>query len=116
MYTSIAAALGANNVHLIRTSAEYRQITKDIKSNKILAHHRTHAQSETAKQNKTAFSAHGINTTLRAELRLISNVLAAEWIMMRHPIGHLIPRITCAVADSDSSIKAAGDFSVELNF
>ena len=50
LYTSIAAALGANNVHLIKTSADYRQMLKDIKSEEILAHHRTYAQSETAKQ------------------------------------------------------------------
>ena len=91
-------------------------MTEDIKGKMILNHHRTYAQSETAKQNKSAFISHGIKTTLRAELRLISNDLAAEWVMMWRPIGHLIPRIACAVADSDSSLKAAGGFSVELKF
>ena len=47
---------------------------------------------------------------------MIVRALSAEWIDLRRPISHMIPRTPSGIAHSDSCLSAAGGFSIEMKF
>ena len=57
-----------------------------------------------------------ITKTLRAELKLLADIMQDENFAWETPIAHLIPRTPDFAAWGDSSIEAAGGFSVDLKF
>ena len=59
---------------------------------------------------------HFLNTTAKEELRLILLILSSKTISLRTPIAHLVSRDPTAQGCGDSSLDAAGGFSLECRF
>jgi len=57
-----------------------------------------------------------INKTLKQELQLITAALTSPWIDTSRPIGHMIPRDPSGTGWSDSSLDAAGGYSLDMRF
>lgn len=76
----------------------------------------TFAQSITAKAIHRSRLPIEFNTTLRHELRLIERALRDPTIKKRRPISHAIPRDPSGTGWSDSSLLAAGGYSVDMQF
>ena len=53
---------------------------------------------------------------MRREINLIHDALSCDRIDMWRPIGHLIKRSPSAIGDSDSSLHAAGGFSLDMGY
>ena len=116
VYTSIAAAIGDNTAYLIRTNKQFRQFLKEAKAATVPTRSSTFAQSETARQIHSCTQTHWINRTLREELHLITTALKHHRLKLRTPIAHLVRRDPSAKAWSDSSLHAAGGFSISMGF
>ena len=57
-----------------------------------------------------------MNETLRKELRLIERALSSNWINLQRPISHMINRDPSGTGYSDSCLRAAGGFSLDMKF
>ena len=128
IYASLAHALKASRQRLIRTSKAFRDLLKLIKQNRVnsvqptpscktqIGREISHAQSITAKTIHHSRSKYDFNPTLRIELRLIYRIFTSSWVDMTRPIGHMIKREPSAIEYSDSSLRAAGGYSIEMGF
>ena len=116
LYTSITAAISKNKAHQIHTSADFRSMLKLEKNKEAAEHHRTFAQSFTARTTHRSPLRHDFNRTMKEELRLIVSALSAKWVHKRRPIAHMIPRDPTGTGDSDSSLSAAGGYSFDMKF
>lgn len=116
VYTSIAAALGVNTNHLRRTNRQFRELLRKAKTAETPTRESTFARSQTARSVHASPKKHWINTTLREELQLIIAALSSRRVKMRTPISHLVRRDPSSVAKSDSSLKAAGGYSIDMKF
>ena len=119
LYTSIAAALGANNAHLISTNKAYREAIKTAKlkpSQDTPAIHISFAQSTSASRVHKCKQVHFLNKTLKRELQFILKVLSDPSISKKRPIAHLVARDHDSEGHSDSSLKAGGGFSIQMCF
>lgn len=72
--------------------------------------------SKTAKEMHHCRLAIPFNRTLRKELKLIEAALSDPSIDKQRPIAHIIPRMPSAIGHSDSCLRAAGGFSIEMGF
>lgn len=110
LFTSIAAAVGANYEHLANTNKEFRRMLQLSRDPVAPENERSFAQGKTAKAAHASTQMHFINKTLREELHLITKVLEASktGLSLRTPIAHLIRRDPSARAWSDSCLYAAG--------
>mmetsp|Transcript_26612 Transcript_26612/g.63121 ORF Transcript_26612/g.63121 Transcript_26612/m.63121 type:complete len:211 (-) Transcript_26612:1246-1878(-) len=111
LFTSVAAAVGANYEYLAGSNKEFRRMLKLSRDPFADEDNRSFAQGKTAKAAHACRRTHFINTTLREELHLITKVLAASrtGLSLRTPIAHLIRRDPSACAWSDSCLYAAGE-------
>ena len=116
LYTSIAAALGDNTAHLRRTNKQFRQFIKEVKAPTSSARVRSFAQSATARETHACRKTHWLNKTLKEELHLIMQALSSKHLRARIPIAHLVRRDPSAEAWSDSSLLAAGGYSISMQF
>ena len=113
VYTSVASALRASHAHLCTSRQDFRRLLKMAKATALEI---SFAQSKMAQMvHKTARS-FPIVKSLRAELSLIARALSSDWIEMRRPIGHFVRRDPSGTAWSDSSLDAAGGFSLDMGF
>ena len=74
------------------------------------------AQSQTSRAVHTTNKKHFINKTLRNELKLLSKALDSEWVTFDRPISHCIARAPSGRAGGDSSLLAAGGYSIDMGF
>ena len=119
LYTSSAAALKVNTAHLISTQKSFREALKVAKqkpSEQFPEHHISFAQSETAKKIHKVRKLHFINGTMKKEIQFILKVLENDKISKKRPISHLVSRDKDGEGWSDSSLKAAGGFSIDMKF
>ena len=75
VYTSVAAAIGANTNRLCKTDKQFREMLKTAKTAAMPTCLSTFAQSETARKVHSSAQSHWINKTLREELHLIIRAL-----------------------------------------
>jgi hypothetical protein len=103
-----------------RDSIHKSQDTSHVSTNSLqrskTAREITFAQSITAKAIHRSRLPIQFNATLRHELRLIERALGSPDISIRRPIGHIVPRDPSGTAWSDSSLLAAGGYSVDMKF
>ena len=119
VYISISAGLKSNEKKLRSTSKLFRDQLKIAKANAMDEKgvmEQTFAQAETARKTHKSKNPNKILPTLREELNLIRQALADERINKCYPIAHLISNEADADADGDSSLDAAGGFSVSMRF
>ena len=128
IYASLTHALKASQNRLIRTSKDFRKLLKLIKQNRSVSTEPTptcktqlgreisYAQSVTAKAVHHSRSKYDFNPTLRIELHLIYQIFTSSWVDMTRPIGHMIKREPSAIGYSDSSLHAAGGYSLDMGF
>ena len=116
VYISVASALGKNKSHLVITSNQFWQLLKDAQSKEATAKEQSFAQAGTARQVYSCNKSHWINKTLREELHLIIKVLSSQRLRLRSPIGHLVRHDPSGRARSDSCLRMAGGFSVDMGF
>jgi len=92
LFTSVAAAVGANYEHLTGSNKDFRRMLKISRDPFAGEADRSFAQGKTAKAAHACRRHHFINTTLREELHLITKVLLASrtGLNLRTPIAHLI--------------------------
>ena len=143
VYSSVAYALKLSKAHLLCTRKEFRLMIKELKKlqlifNNWLKDHNSNQvnmieinknKSENQNLRHPAFimpvtskaihkSRRGIemNKTLREELRLIERALSSDWISLQRPISHMIKRDPSGIGYSDSCLRAAGGFSLDMKF
>ena len=116
MYLSIAADIGDNAAYLHRINKQFWQLLKEAKRAQPPTQESTFAQSAVAQQKHSCPKGHWINTTLWEELRLLIQALQSPRMKFRTPIAHLVRRDPSADAWSDSSLRAAGGYSVTMHF
>ena len=110
LYTSISAALKVNCAYEIDTNKAFRQAMKKVTEDDTKSTHLTQGYiNRTVHESKRS---HFLNSTAIEELRLIRLVLSSESISLRTPIAHLVSRDPTAEAWGDSSLDAAGGFSL----
>ncbi|KAL7503808.1 hypothetical protein ACHAXN_001548, partial [Cyclotella atomus] len=100
LYTSLAAALGARNQHLLLTSKTFRDLMKMIKDEP------TTWEEEQFHLNKTA----------KEELRIIRTALADPAIQKISPIAHLVDKDPNGTAFGDSCLDSWGGWSTDMKF
>lgn len=118
IYCSLAMALGIARADLIRSNRAFRkalQLIKNAPDGAAGNRTRTFHQAETARQVHKYKKPFNISKLLRAELAIISRVLADPSIRLECPIAHLISREPFAHGFSDSSLRAAGGYCASLN-
>ena len=130
LYCSITSALGLSYKHLITSQKGFREMVKAIKRQGSPTKKRTNAdlrsdpaarevsffQSKVGKavhHTKTKFY---INRTLKAELKLLLEAFTSPEVSFSRPIAHLVDRDNSGLARGDSSLKAAGGYSVDMQF
>ena len=119
LHTSIARALKANNVHLICTRRDFRlllQTAKTVPLNDRDSRRARFAASKAAKAVHHSRVKHRITIPMRRELALIRTALSSDWISMWRPLGHFVKRSPSAIGDSDSSLHAAGGYSLDMGY
>jgi hypothetical protein len=126
IYTSTTAALKQVDATLISTSKHYREMLKEAKRARIPSTRASkfdpdrlaasYASSTTARLQHQSRELFFINRTLRLELDLIRKALSSPWIDMCRPIAHLVDRDPSGIAWSDSSLDAAGGYSINMKF
>ena len=113
IYASLAHALKASRKRLIRTSKAFRDLLKLIKQNRVNSVEPVYHGKKTIHHSRSKYD---FNSTLRIELRLIYRIFTSSWVDMTRPIGHMIKREPSAIGYSDSSLRAAGGYSIEMGF
>lgn len=126
IYTSITAALKQSESHLVSTNKDFRQMLNKLKQHTFSGKQgsswsratleASYAASTTATMVHKSHQRFFINRTLRAELRLVESALSSPWINMSRPIAHFVKRDPSGIAWSDSSLDAAGGYSVDMKF
>ena len=119
LYTSLASAIGTNTSWLICTNKHFRtqmKIAKEEALDEKGEMLKSFAQAEMARKVHNLDKVHFINKTLRAELDLIRQALSSNEISKATPIAHLIPDLIDAYAFGDSSLDAAGGWSIQMKF
>lgn len=122
LYTSITSALHINQAHLISSSKKFRAAIKVARASDTLSTQeppseaKHFAQSWVARSVHRAHKRHFLNKTAKAELQLILRALSDDAISKRCPIAHLVDRVEDCKAHGDSSLDAAGGFSIECKF
>ena len=119
LHTSIARALKANNIHLIRTRRDFRRLLQTAKATSLsdLDTRRSRfAASQAAKALHHSRVTHRITVPMRRKLNLIRTALSSDWISMWRPLGHFVKRSPSAIGDSDSSLHAAGGYSFDMGY
>jgi hypothetical protein len=127
IYTSTTAALKQVDAILISTSKHCREMIKEAKGARIPSTRASefdpddhlaasYASSTTARLQHQSRELFFINRTLRLELDLIRNALSSTWIDMCRPIAHFVDRDPSGIAWSDSSLDAAGGYSISMKF
>ena len=74
------------------------------------------AQSQTSRAVQTINKKHFINKTFLNELKLLSKALDSEWVTFDRPISHCIACVPSGRARGDSSLLAAGGYSIDMGF
>lgn len=125
VYTSTTAALKQADAKLVNTNKQYRDMLKIAKRvrnppsegkldpDNLAA---TYARSTTSRLQHQSRDKFIINRTLRIELDLIRSALSSDWIDMSRPIAHLVDRDPSGTGWSDSSLDAAGGYSIDMQF
>ena len=122
IYTSTTAALKQADAILISTSKDYREMMKEAKRACLPSTRASkfdpasYASSKTARLQHQSRELFFINRTLHLELDLIHNALSSTWIDMCRPIAHFVDRDPSGIAWSDSSLDAAGGYSISMKF
>ena len=143
MHSSIARALKVSQEHLVRTNSDFRTMLREKKKQLREAAHRTQpeghngeatprhgkatqhdteerhqrfAASKMAKQVHHTQQRFKITKTMRRELKIVTEALSSPWIDMWQPLGHLIKRKPSGTGWSDSSLHAAGGYSLDMKF
>ena len=139
MHSSIARALKDSQEHLVRTNSDFRRMLREKKRQVKTATHRAPPEGDTPRHGKATqhdaeerhqrFAASKmakqvhhtqqrfkITKTMRHELRLVTEALSSPWIEMWQPLGHLIKRSPSGTGWSDSSLHAAGGYSLDMKF
>jgi hypothetical protein len=140
MHTSIARALGATRIHLMLNSSGFRAMLKAAKRNlkpvqgnprddRSTSQHRgkpslhnkeirrqSFASSQAARAIHRSRKTFPITMAMRKELTIICEALSSPWIDMWRPLGHLIKREPSGIGYSDSSLHAAGGYSLCMGF
>ena len=119
VYSSLAASLKSNKAYLVCTNKHFREQIKRSKMEAIdetSELERSFAQAEAARKVHNLKKTHWIVPTLYEELQLIKAALEADWIPKASPIAHLIPSIPDTDCDGDSSLDAAGGWSISMRF
>ncbi len=125
LHTSIARALKATQLHLIKTSKSFRTFLREAKAlgdselegappASVLK--MQYAASMAAKRIHRSKKEFRITYAMRQEINLIHRALSSDWIDMWRPLGHLIIRIPSAIGYSDSSLHAAGGYSLDMGY
>ena len=122
LYTSITAALQVNQAHLISSSRKFREAIKAARANDTFTTDepssdvRSFAQSWVARTVHRAQKKHYLNITAKLELQIILAALQEPKVSKRCPIAHLVDRVEDCQAHGDSSLDAAGGFSLACRF
>ena len=116
VYISLAAAIVDNTYHLDRTNKRFRRQLLEARDQQAPRHKRTFSQACWTRKVHSCPKGHWINTTHREEPHLIAKALATKGATLKTPIAHLVRRDPSAKAWSDSSLRAAGGYSTDLNF
>lgn len=122
LYTSITSALHINKAHLISSSNKFRKAIKaarqldTISASERPSNAEKFAQSYVSRTVHRSNKQHYLNKTAFEELQLISLALQDPTVSKRCPIAHLVDRVEDCIAHGDSSLDAAGGFSVECRF
>jgi hypothetical protein len=120
LYASIASALRISEAHLISTSAAFRDVVRALRAEpppgadpSVYSSFFTGDKARRIHHSTQLFH---INRTLRAELQLVHEALLLPPTLHSSPIAHLVPRTPTAVVRGDSSLDAAGGYSLTLGF
>ena len=116
LYISIASSLQVNKAHEISTNKAFRDAIKALDTPDTPAHHLSFHQGNIHRTIHKSPKLHFLNTTAKEELLLISQALTSPTISLRTPIAHLVSRDPTADGYGDSSLDAAGGFSVHCRF
>jgi len=117
LYTSIASALQLNRAHEISSSKAFREAVKSVTQEEcITPNERTFHEGLIHRMLYKSKKTHYLNSTAKEELRLIKLILSSNDISLRTPIAHLVPRDPSGQSCGDSSLDAAGGFSLECRF
>lgn len=117
LYTSIASALKVNRAYEIQTSKAFRDAMKALDNDEFVApNERSYHQGVLHRLVHKSRKIHYLNSTAKEELRLIRLALMDPTISLRTPIAHLVPRDPSGKAWGDSSLDAAGGFSIDCRF
>lgn len=57
-----------------------------------------------------------VTNALKQDLRMITSALSLDWVQHHRPIAHMVDRDPSGRARSDSSLDAAGGYSVDMQF
>ena len=117
LYTSIASALKVNHAYEIQTNKAFRDALKALDSAEIIAPNEcAYHQGVLHRLVHKSRKVHYLNSTAKEELRLIRLALTDPHVSLRAPIAHLVPRDPSGQAWGDSSLDAAGGFSIDCRF
>ena len=122
LYTSITAALQVNQAYLVSSSRKFREAIKAARATDTFTTEepssdvQSFAQSWVARTVHRAQKKHYLNKTAKLELQLILAALQDPTVSKRCPIAHLVDRVEDCQAHGDSSLDAAGGFSLACRF
>jgi len=115
---SVAVALAGNSISLKATSARYKKLEQCIKAERLTSDDdlKAHfALSHKAKMIWSYSKRYFINPSFRENLNILLKLLKSDY-QWETPIAFLIPRDPDFTADGDSSLIAAGGYSLHLKF
>ena len=118
LYSSIAYALKSNQSYLICTNKHFRAQLRIAKGQSPVLDemHRSFAQSEMARKVHNLKKKYIIPPTMKEELQIIRYALESNVIKKCTPIAHLLPDHYDCMAYGDSSLDAAGGWSIDMRF
>lgn len=123
LYTSIAYALSENTRLLNESSEEFRELSQKIRRKdfttlcKDQARIVSFAMKQAAKLIHHAKYEYNINTTMRLEIEFFREKLQSNsGVKWETPLALIVPRTHFAATMGDSSLSAAGGFSIGLGF
>lgn len=122
VYTSLAAALGNNFSWLVSTNKHFREQIKEAQiclpdlCDKVDELKRSFAQGETSRKVHNLKKLYPYLPTLKEEMDIIRQALEADHICKASPISHLIPNDWDSESAGDSSLDAAGGWSIDMKF
>ena len=123
---SVAVAL-YGNIDDIKNNKKFKQILQrqkkllqDIQKKKVTEEYNlkgNFAQSQLAKMSWNHTKRYFVNKTMKEELKLLIKVMSnGDQFKQETPIAHSVPRTPDFTTDGDSSLHAAGGFSLSLKF